>query len=116
MLAKRIRTADKNEQDHEAFMVKSGRWLLVDESKLNLGNSYASPEKYYKDKEFDCVDCGAEEVWTAAQQKWWYEEARGYYFATAIRCRDCRKNEQTRKEEARKVHLDGVQRKNQQPT
>jgi len=69
---------------------KSENRLPVDESKLNMGNTYSSPPEYYYDVEFTCVDCGIEQTWTAAQQKWWYEDAGGYFFATAIRCRPCR--------------------------
>jgi hypothetical protein len=60
----------------------------------NLGeqapnNSY-SPLLFYEDREFACVDCGKLEVWTAEQQKWWYEVAKGTIYSGAIRCRDCR--------------------------
>ena len=75
--------------------------LPVDESKLNMGNTYSSPPDYYYDIEFNCMDCGKEEVWTAEQQKWWYEEAGGYFFATAVRCRSCRTKERDRKKVAR---------------
>lgn len=75
--------------------------LPVDPDKLNMGNSYASPPEYYYDQEFDCSDCGVHQVWTAKQQKWWYEQAGGYFFATAIRCRACRKKEHDRKAQAR---------------
>jgi len=30
-------------------------------------------------------------VWTAEQQKWWYEVAKGPIFSVAVRCRECRK-------------------------
>ncbi len=53
-------------------------------------NSY-SPPLYYVDKPFRCVDCGKEEVWTASQQKWYYEVAKGSIYGTAIRCHACRK-------------------------
>ncbi len=76
--------------------------LPVDASKLNMGNSYDTAPEYYYDLEFSCQDCGVEENWTAAQQKWWYEEAGGYVFATAIRCRACRAKERERKREARR--------------
>jgi hypothetical protein len=52
-------------------------------------NSY-SPPPYYLDKPFQCVDCGKEEVWTASQQKWYYEVAKGSIYGQAIRCRSCR--------------------------
>ena len=82
---------------------KSENRLPVEESKLNMGNTYSSPPDYYYDVEFTCVDCGIEQTWTAAQQKWWYEDAGGYFFAGAIRCRPCRQKEQDRKNEARKT-------------
>lgn len=45
----------------------------------NICNGYGQPEffwrRYYIDKRFTCAKCGTEEVWTAAQQKWWYEVA-----------------------------------------
>ena len=66
-----------------------------------MGNTYSVPPAYYYDKAFHCADCGAHEIWTAKQQKWWYEEAGGYFFATATRCRDCRKKERERKVRAR---------------
>ena len=78
--------------------------LPVDESKLNMGNTYSSPPDYYYDIEFICVDCGVEQTWTAAQQKWWYEDAGGYFFATAIRCRPCRQKEKDRKDKQRENH------------
>ena len=64
------------------------------------------------DMEFTCRDCGSVEIWKAAQQKWWYEEAGGYFFATAVRCRECREKERNRKQEARRTHLEGLKRKN----
>src|SRR4051812_23866080 len=63
---------------------------------------------YYLDKPFTCTDCGKQEVWTAAQQKWWYEVAKGDVQTTANRCRNCRRKERERKNEARRVHLDGL--------
>jgi len=53
-------------------------------------NSYSPPPTVYLDREFTCIDCGRREVWTAEQQKWWYEVAKGTLYSTAIRCRDCR--------------------------
>ncbi len=83
----------------------------VDAEKLNLGNSYTNPPDYYYDTEFVCQDCGIQQVWTAMQQKWWYEEAGGYFFSTAIRCRACRCQERERKAKAREIHRSGLSRK-----
>ncbi len=53
-------------------------------------NTYGSPKTFYVDVAFKCSDCGSDEVWTAKQQKWFYEIAKGSLHATAVRCRDCR--------------------------
>ena len=45
---------------------------------------------YYEDVPFKCVDCGVDQIWTATQQKWWYEVAKGYTYSFAKRCRACR--------------------------
>lgn len=54
-------------------------------------NSYGAVPLYYEDTPFTCVDCGKEEVWTAEQQKWWYEVAKGSIYSRAARCRECRR-------------------------
>lgn len=75
--------------------------LPVDAAKLNMGNTYSTAPEFYVDKVIQCIDCAASETWTAAQQKWWYEDAGGYFWATAVRCRACRKREKVRIEGAR---------------
>ena len=45
---------------------------------------------FYEDKPFKCKDCGVDQVWTAKQQKWWYEDAGGDLETTAVLCRACR--------------------------
>ncbi|MFO0942672.1 MAG: zinc-ribbon domain containing protein [Pirellulales bacterium] len=71
-------------------------------------NSYHPPPRWYVDKPFTCAKCGSEEVWTAEQQKWYYEVAKGTLFATAKHCRKCRNrirevnDEQRRKSESGK--------------
>jgi hypothetical protein len=58
-------------------------------------NSYGSPlfvtRGYYVDVPFRCADCGVDAVFTAAQQKWWYELAKGQVYSTAKRCQACRR-------------------------
>lgn len=53
----------------------------VNEAALVPYNSYGSPDfvtrGYYLDRPFRCAACGTDQVWTARQQKWWYETARG---------------------------------------
>jgi hypothetical protein len=78
-------------------------------------NSYGTPSfvarGYYKDMPFTCASCGAVQIWRAAQQKWWYEVAKGNVESTAKLCRTCRRREQARRDEARRVHRDGLARK-----
>jgi len=93
------------------------RMVPVNEELLAPNNSYGAPafvrRGYYIDIAFRCVDCGKEEVWTGSQQKWWYEIAKGFVYSSAVRCRACRRKEQARRNEARRVHLEGMARKNQ---
>ncbi|HET9663297.1 MAG TPA: zinc-ribbon domain containing protein [Burkholderiales bacterium] len=78
-------------------------------------NSYGTPSfvarGYYEDIPFTCSNCGAAQIWRAAQQKWWYEVAKGNVESTAKLCRACRRREQARREEARRVHREGLARK-----
>ena len=78
---------------------------------LAHNNTYGELPLFYIDKPFDCRDCGSHELWTAKQQKWWYEIAKGNINAIAVRCRSCRKKEQTRKADARTIHLEGILKK-----
>lgn len=64
--------------------------VFDDIAKQVPNNSYDPPPLWYVDKDFVCVECGTEETWTAAQQKWYYEEAKGTLYATAKRCYTCR--------------------------
>ena len=85
--------------------------VLADKSELQHNNTYGPLPTYYLDMPFTCVDCGSEEVWTAIQQKWWYEIAKGNINSTAIRCRPCRKIKREIGVGARRVHMEGLERK-----
>lgn len=89
--------------------------MPVDFSKLKANNSYGlSPfalRGYYVDQPFTCCDCAATCVWTAEQQRWWYETIGGSQDAIAKRCRPCRQRERQRKELARQVSQAGLLRK-----
>lgn len=63
--------------------------IPADLSQQAPNNSYGPP-LYYRDYEFICVDCGIPQIWTAEQQKWWYEVAKGSIYSGAKRCRACR--------------------------
>jgi len=83
----------------------------ADQSELDHNNTYGPLPLFYVDLPFICRDCGKEEVWTAKQQKWWYEIIKGDINSTAVRCRQCRKIEQERKSEVRRLYLEGVANK-----
>ena len=82
---------------------------------LAPSNSYGVPafvaRGYYVDQPFTCVGCRSEEVWRATQQKWSYEVAKGNVESGAIRCRNCRRAERERRDQARRVHLEGIAKK-----
>jgi hypothetical protein len=104
----RIRAAGRRAQLAE-------RGVRVDATALAPVNSYGAPEfvarGYYADLPFRCVACGKDEVWTATQQKWWYEVAKGNVESRAKLCSGCRRAERERKAESRRVHLEGVAKK-----
>ena len=87
----------------------------ADHAELVHNNTYGALPLFYVDMPFECRDCGSDELWTAKQQKWWYEIVKGDINSVAIRCRKCRKAEQQRKSEARKVHLEGLAKKGKKP-
>jgi len=89
--------------------------VLVNPVLLRPTNSYGIPDfverEFYLDRPFVCKDCGKSEVWSAAQQKWWYETAKGDVWTVATRCRPCRRRERERRAAARRVEQEGRARK-----
>ncbi|TMQ74820.1 zinc-ribbon domain containing protein [Candidatus Accumulibacter phosphatis] len=89
--------------------------VWCDTTRLARRISYGAPafieRGYYVDIAFRCRDCGVECVWTATQQKWWYEVAQGNVETTAVRCRPCRIKERERKSQARRMQQEGLQKK-----
>ncbi|MCG8053264.1 MAG: zinc-ribbon domain-containing protein [Candidatus Thiodiazotropha endolucinida] len=64
--------------------------LPVNKAEVVFNSTFYEIPDFYEDKAFKCKRCGKEEVWTAKQQKWWYEEAKGDLETTAVLCRECR--------------------------
>ena len=89
--------------------------VMVNPGVLRPTNSYDVPDfvkrEFYVDRPFVCKDCGKPEIWTATQQKWWYETAKGDVWTIAVRCRPCRRRERERKAEAQRIRLEGLARK-----
>lgn len=110
------------EEKRKARLKREKEWegkILVNPRLLAPTASYGEPDfvtrGYYIDKSFTCKDCGTEEVWTASQQRWWYEIAKGDVWTTAIRCRSCRRTERKRIAEARRVHQQGLENERNKP-
>ena len=85
--------------------------VIADQAELAHNNTYGRLPRFYVDKVVVCRQCHTEEVWPAERQKWWYETAKGNINTDAVLCRSCREKEKTRKEEAKRVHLDGLGKK-----
>ncbi len=49
------------------------------------------PKYFYVDEPKRCVQCDSDFVFTAAEQKFWFETLKFNFSSTAIRCRACRK-------------------------
>lgn len=86
--------------------------LPADVSRLVPNNSYgAACKQFYEPVPFRCMDCGKEEIWTARQQKWWYEDCQGSIYSTATRCLPCRIARRQKLAEQRQRTQDGLARK-----
>lgn len=116
--AKRQLRADREAAQQRDAQYKSQLHLhptAVDLAKLARDNSYSTPDfakrGYYVDLPFVCIDCGKSEVWSATQQKWWYEVAKGGVWTTATRCRPCRQAERKRREKAKNSQSLGASEK-----
>jgi len=119
---RRVRLAHAAKRDAEAQRVREaeaeiarGAALAVDPAKLAPSGSIDDPDFVrrgtYRPRPFMCAGCGAPQVWTPHQQKWWYEVAGGDRFSGPKFCRPCRARERARKAQARRTHLEGVARK-----
>jgi hypothetical protein len=72
--------------------------VLADRDALaRHNNTYAELPRYYLDRPFICHDCGASCVWTAKQQKWWFEQMHGSIWSQPLRCLPCRRARRARR-------------------
>jgi hypothetical protein len=88
--AKELGEAKRIAAMHEQDQRRHPAALRADPAKLEHINTYGQLPEYYIDRPFRCRDCGKEEIWKAADQKWYYEEAKAHMDATAVRCHACR--------------------------
>jgi hypothetical protein len=85
--------------------------VMADQKELSHNNTYGRLPRFYIDTAIVCRQCGTEEVWPAERQKWWYEVAKGNINTAAVLCRACREKEKKRKDESRKVQIEGLKNK-----
>jgi hypothetical protein len=94
---------------------QTGGAVQVNPVNLQPDNSYGVPEfvkrGFYVDMPFCCKHCGMPQIWTAQQQRWWYEGVKGNVWQIAVLCRPCRIKERERKTLARKTYIEGLLKK-----
>ena len=102
---------DKKRQAEPPQPIAPVRGVSADMSKQVPNNSWGPSITAYFDIAFRCRDCGKEEIWTAEQQKWYFEEAKGSLYATAVRCHECRNRlkvqKQLQRQQMEKAALQG---------
>ncbi len=82
--------------------------IAANHEELKHNNTYGPLPAFYVDLAFVCVGCGSGELWTAKQQRWWYEIAKGDINSTAKYCRQCRNLRRQRRDAARFAHIHGL--------
>ena len=60
------------------------------------------PRHWYIDATFKCIDCGKHFLFSADEQRFWYEQRRFFVDSIPTRCPACRKKERARKLAAQK--------------
>jgi hypothetical protein len=66
-----------------------------DARKQNLCFACHVPQYFYVDQHRVCIQCGKDFVFSAAEQKFWYETLKFYGTSVAIRCKECRRRKKT---------------------
>ena len=61
----------------------------------NYCRAHHEPKYFYVDETHTCVQCRLQFVFTAKEQKFWYETLQFNFNSQAIRCRNCRKQRRT---------------------
>jgi predicted RNA-binding Zn-ribbon protein involved in translation (DUF1610 family) len=116
-LAAQLECVNENTRlrDRKRLKDKTEKRLPVDKERWGMNdNTYTSPPDYYYDIEYKCSDCGKKEVWTAQQQKHWYEELGKTINSYAKRCQICRAHTNALKED-QKRHMVEMAKKEENP-
>jgi hypothetical protein len=102
-ISKRMSVAPWRETDR----VPAGA-IPAEQANLLHDRTLGPRPRFYADRRFTCAECGTEGVWTAADQKWWYEDGKGKIASRANRCRACRRNGRLRRSQERRIHVEGM--------
>lgn len=87
----------------EYTRTKNKNRLLVNPERWGVSeNTYGAAPKYYYDVVYSCLDCRKEVIWSAEEQKYWYEELGKNTKSKAVRCQICRCHIQAIKEEQKR--------------
>lgn len=86
--------SNNNNKEHinKLGELKNPRTLAVDRNMLSEASQRSAflPEIYTSRIE-RCIGCGVNELFSAEDQKQWYEKAKNYIFGMRSRCKSCQK-------------------------
>jgi hypothetical protein len=82
--------------------------IPAEQANLLHDRTYGPRPRFYVDEPFTCIECGTQEVWRAADQKWWYEQAKAKIATRANRCSTCRRKRRMRRSQERRIHIEGM--------
>lgn len=83
---------------HFFWEVRSMNYKTAQKADISKQNYTVCPRHWYVDATFVCRDCGQEFVFTASEQRFWYEEKQFYVDSCPKSCVACRQAERTRVE------------------
>jgi Probable zinc-ribbon domain len=84
---------------HGAVSIDYGTAVRADVTKQDYS---VCPRHWYIDATFKCIDCGLDFLFSADEQRFWYEQRRFYVDSQPTRCPACRKKERARNLAAQK--------------
>lgn len=90
-MAKRKKNARRRRVNPPEIPGTGRKEIPADLTKHVPQNVFGYVPAVYVDEEYICGGCGKPSVWTAEDQKWYYETAKGRVFARHSRCDACRK-------------------------
>ena len=75
----------------DAGLLASASDLPADAVPASVAAARRTGRLFYRDSSFRCRDCGAERMWSAEEQRFWFERADGPRQSVAVRCAACRR-------------------------